>query len=208
MSDELATLLVSLPLPAHENPALVFLAQYTSPESRRAMDGSLRAILRALDVQLPVTLFAWHQLRYGHCVLIRTKLAERYGPASTNRHLSALRGVLKQAWLLNHISQADYAKAVAVPDVKADPNADVGRRLSRPEQAALFAAAAQSPGDQAYRDGAMLALTLFGGLRRSEAANLLVENYTPAHGRLHVYGKGGKTRHVFLPVEVRPHIDA
>ena len=53
----------------------------------------------------------WGQIRYSHAAAIRAKLAERYAPATTNKMLSALRGVLKEAWRLGHMSAEDYARA-------------------------------------------------------------------------------------------------
>ena len=42
----------------------------------------------------------WHRLGYQHTQVLRAALAERFSPATTNRHLAALRGVLREAWRL------------------------------------------------------------------------------------------------------------
>ncbi len=194
-------------LPVHQQAAAVFLAKYPSPNSRRAMEASLRTILRVLGSPIEPADFSWHLLRYGHCMAIRARLVPLYQPSSVNRHLSALRGVLRQAWLVGTLPHAEYEKAVTVPDVRMDAGHETGRRLSLPEKSALFTAAGTGPGVQGHRDTALLAFALFGGLRREELATLKVGDYDGRDGRTKVHGKGGKTRHVFLPSAARPMVD-
>ena len=82
-------------LPLDQNPAAVYLARLTSALSRRTMKDALDKIARlgghadALDVD-------WSQLSYGYTMAIRTQLAATYAPATANKILSALRGVLKR----------------------------------------------------------------------------------------------------------------
>ena len=49
----------------------------------------------------------WGQLGYQHAAALRAALADRYAPATANKFLSALRGVLKEAWRLGQMSAED-----------------------------------------------------------------------------------------------------
>jgi hypothetical protein len=98
------------------DPVTVYLARLTSTESRRAMATSLELLAELLLVGHPADrterarrrrdgtplaiAMPWHQLRYGHTQALRSWLAEHCSPAAANRHLAALRGVLREAWRL------------------------------------------------------------------------------------------------------------
>jgi hypothetical protein len=61
---------------------------------------------------------AWHRLRYQHTTFIRSTLAQAYKPATTNKMLSALRGVLKECFRLGYMTAEDYQRARNLPAVK------------------------------------------------------------------------------------------
>src|SRR5207244_1685210 len=79
-------------------PAAVYLARL-APGSRRTMSGALRTIAAIVSSgELTAAELPWHRLRYEDTQAVRAVLAERYAPASVNKHLAALRGVLREAW--------------------------------------------------------------------------------------------------------------
>ena len=104
------------------DPLAVYLARLTSPESRRAMAGSLEFLAERLVDRGPATAeerrrrrqeqrllashIPWHRLRYAHTQALRSWLAEHCSPAAANRHLAALRGVLREAWRLGLMTVA------------------------------------------------------------------------------------------------------
>ncbi len=89
-------LLTSVP-PASQHPVAVYLAGL-APGSRRAMRDALRIIAELASGGTHTELsFPWSELRYQHTAAIRAALQERYAPATTNKMLSALRRVLKEA---------------------------------------------------------------------------------------------------------------
>jgi integrase len=138
----------------------------------------------------------WHLVRYQHTQFVRTQLASTLSPASANKGLAALRGVLKEARRLGLLSAEDHACAV---DLEAVRGSRVlrGRALGTGEIRALFAACDPDT-NKGARDAAVLALGVGGGLRRSEIVHLDLGSYDPETGALTITGKGNKQRVVYL----------
>src|SRR5690606_1110997 len=99
----------------------------------------------------------WHRLRYEHLAALRQRLAERYAPASANRMLSSLRGVLRESWHLGLLSAEDYHRAVRVKAVRGT-RLPAGRALSPAEIRTLFQSCAEDPRPAGIRDAALLAI--------------------------------------------------
>jgi site-specific recombinase XerD len=196
------------------NPVAVYLARLTSPESRRAMATSLELLAEILvegrpaeaterarrrRVGQPLAMAVpWHELRYGHTQALRSWLAEHCSPAAANRHLAALRGVLREAWRLGLMNGEDLARAVDLASIPGS-SLPAGRYVEDGEVRRLVVAclADNSPGGR--RDAAVLAVLFVGGLRRAEAVGLDVDDYEPATGVLAVVGKGRRQRRTALP---------
>jgi integrase len=145
----------------------------------------------------------WGSLRYEHTQLVRAVLQERYQPATANRHLAALRGVLREAWRLGLTSAEQYHRAIDIGRVRGQ-SLPPGRALSAGEMRALFSACAQSMRTRrtrasGARDAALLAVLYGGGLRRAEAVALGLCDYDATDCSLKVRrGKGRKGRIVYL----------
>jgi len=187
------------------NPALVYLASL-APGSRRAQRAALETMARLLSGgALGAGAFPWGELRYAHAQALRTALLERYRPATANRHLAALRRVLREAWRLGLLTAEEYTRATDLPRVRG-VTLPAGRGLTPGELRALFGAC--RPDLSGLRDAALLAVLYGAGLRRAEAAALeLVDFETdgPEAGALRVRrGKGGKERRVPLPPSALP----
>jgi site-specific recombinase XerD len=178
------------------NPALVYLASLGSAESRRAMRKSLDVVAKLVMPGADPESFPWAGLRYQHTQAIRAKLADTTGAPAANRHLSALRGVLKEAWRLGQMDANDYQRAIDLKPVKATTTAtqaEKGRHLKQGELAALMGAC--DDGTKAgVRDSALLALAYTAGLRRAELAGLQLADWHQDDCTLTVKGKGNKTR--------------
>jgi len=182
---------------ASEHPAVVYLARLAAG-SRRTMRAALATIAGLLtDGAADCFALPWHLLRYQHTQAVRAILAERYAPATVNKHLAALRGVLKEAWRLGLMEAADYQRAVDLPGVRSG-TLPRGRALAPGELRALFAVCADGT-PAGVRDAALLAVLYGGGLRRTEVVSGDMSDYLPEIGALTVrHGKGDKTRIVYL----------
>ena len=198
--------------PVDRNPALVYLASIGA-NSYRPMAQSLNAIATILGLvpvhnddgkrrkEITYMLVPWGALRYEHTQAIRTQLAERYSATTANRHLSALRGVLKDAWRLGYCSAEDYQRAIDLKPIKGEKvnQAESGRHLASGEIKGLIEIC--NDGTKAgWRDGAIIAVGYGCGLRRSEIADLELADYDQDNSSLKVRsGKGNKERIAYLP---------
>lgn len=190
--------LAPVALHADRRPALVYLAGLHSG-SRRTMRAALDVIAAILTAKLcDAESCPWHALRFQHTQALRGQLAERYKPATANKMLSALRGVLYAAWQLGQMTAEDYNRARDVKRVKGS-GLPRGRALSAGELRALFAACADDPTPAGRRDAAILAVLYGGGLRRAEAAALELADWSEETGGVVIRaGKGRKARTVYL----------
>ena len=142
----------------------------------------------------------WWQLSYQHTQAIPASLAERFSAATANRHLSALRGVLKDTWRLGYISAEDYQRTIDIKPVKGQKanQSEKGRHLKKGEFVALLNACLDGTCAGA-RDTAIIAVAYACGLRRSELVALQLEDYvTDAQTLVVRRGKGNKER--IMPV--------
>jgi site-specific recombinase XerD len=190
-----------------KHPAEVYLASLGTG-SRRAMRGALDTIAAMLTGdRCDAFSIQWGALRYQHAAAVRAALAERYAPATANKMLSALRGVLKEAWRLGLIETEDYHRAADLPAVRGE-TLPRGRAISTGELRSLFAVC--NDGTQAgARDAALLALLYGAGLRRAEAVSIDMKDYDRETGALNVrHGKGNKARTSYATNGSKDALDA
>ena len=201
------------PQPSGPNPATVYLARL-APGSRRTMRGALATVAAICvpdaDPAPDPEAFPWWSFRAEHAKAVRAVLAERFKYTTANKTLSALRGVLREAWELGLMDTEHYHRAVAVRAVKgSSASAATGRSLARGELRALIEACLtpRSPRkgevpvvtEKGQRDAALVALGYGCGLRRDELATLTVGDLDLVQRRVVVRGKGNKERVVPIP---------
>jgi len=191
-------LLGTVPTP-DRHPVATYLASL-SPGSRRTMRAALDNVAGIVSGGLhDAETLPWHAIRYQHAAAVRAALAERFAPATANKTLSGLRGVLRECWRLGLIAAEDYRRAIDLEPVRGS-RLPRGRALDAGELAALFRVCADDPSPAGARDAAILAVCYGGGLRRSEAVALDLDDMNAATGALTVRrGKGRKDRVVYLP---------
>jgi integrase len=144
--------------------------------------------------------FPWWMLRYQHAEAIRGRLAESYAPATANKMLSAMKGVLKSCWRLGLMSADERERASDV-----EPCAEPAFPRDAPSLAGSCAPssrfAPKRPTIRGSGRGAsgspMLALLYVAGLRRTELASLRLSDYDPEEMTVRIRGKGNKERQVY-----------
>lgn len=189
-----AALVRSDSIQADQNPAVVYLSRL-APRSRRVMRQSLDAIAGIVTGgAASAETIPWRDLRYQHTAAIRAALAARYAPATANRGLSALRGVLKETWRLGQMTAEAYQRAADLKNVRGT-RLPAGRALAGMEVVRLFESCdADEIAARGSRDAALLAVLYGAGVRRNEAATLLLGDYDADTETLRVRGKGDKER--------------
>lgn len=174
--------LASRRLPADRCPARVYLASL-APTGRRAQETALRTCAELLAPRVAPEDVPWEALRYQHVAAVRAVLVDRgLAPSTVNRHLAALRSVVREAWRLGLCSLEELARVREVQGVRGS-RLPAGRMLEREELSALLEHGGQ-------RERAAVALMYGAGLRVAEACSVQVEDLDDARESVRVVGKG------------------
>ena len=108
---------IALTLPKATHPAAVYLASL-AVGSRRAMGQALTVLRNLLAPGSAIAQVPWHLVRYEHAMALRARLSETYAPATANKILAALRGVLRAAFGLGLASADDLQRVLATKGVR------------------------------------------------------------------------------------------
>lgn len=179
-----------------------------SADSKPAMESALDTIARTFDVTATRFTLPWHLLGFAHVNALRTDLIGRFAPRTVNRMLSALRGVLKMAWKLEHTTTENYLKVKdEMKSVSTTGLEPAGRVIPAEEISQLLRAAASQLAPRSYRDQALLVAMYAGGLRRQEVSAIDTASADMTEGSLTVRrGKRGKYRVTYIPEGYQPWI--
>jgi integrase len=181
------------PKEAAFDPASSYLAQL-GEGSRRTMREALGKLARwASKGRQGAHDFPWHLLRIDQTRALRDRLIADLAPATANKHLAALRGVLKQCWQHGQMSDEAYSAAIDLPPAHGAPRRRPPR-LGRPELQRLAQACRRAGGAAGARDEALLALLYGAHLRRSEAVALDLSDYQISSGQLTVGDPSSRNR--------------
>ncbi|MBI1335716.1 MAG: tyrosine-type recombinase/integrase [Phycisphaera sp.] len=155
--------------------------------SRRTLEHSLTVIARVINEKLDIrTLpFAkkssnesgwdWANLTAAQVRWARQELAEDYAPASVNKMLAALRGLMRTYRRLDLITEPHF-QAIAQVGPVSDRKRIPSRTLSEDEIAALFRGCKADITAAGRRDAALITVLLAGGLRSEEVIELDVND--------------------------------
>lgn len=219
--------LPAVPAAPARNPFHVYLDNLKSEESKRTMRGCLNRIARLtaeLDDEqwnaMPTierenfgATLGWDRLTYGHTVKIRTKLLEQgWSPSHVNKHLVALRRVLKEAWKLGLMDAETYQRAADLEPVTGS-RVPAGKDVPDESLAAVLRSCDADAETERHRviglrDGALFATLFSTGCRRAELVGLTLADYNPGTRSLKVRGKGDKERLVYLIPDAMARVEA
>lgn len=185
------------------SPARAFLATLSAGPSRDSAVSALRRLIQVAGLLSgrhygTIDEFPWAALRAAETLALRSELAQRYAPATANRMLSCLRGVLRASWRLGLIEGDDYRRAIDIPSVRG-ARLPAGRAVGSREMSRLFLSCRQGgSAPLGARDAAALALLYAGGLRRAEACALRIRDVDLRTGEIRLIGKGNRERRIWL----------
>lgn len=162
--------------------------------TRRVAGGDLRTIA-SLAFSGPPGDPPWHTLGVEEGSRVREALAGRYAPATANRMLSNLRGVVRALWRSGALSWDVHLRILASLPAVRGGRLGKGRALTWAEVGRLLDAA------RGAEERALLAVAAGAGLRCAELAGLTWDRYRRAGGAtyLAVLGKGNRERRLRLP---------
>jgi len=177
--------------PSHFDPAAGYLEQL-GEGSRRTMREALSKLADwASAGRLGPHDLPWQSLGIEQTSALRARLTETLAPATANKHLAALRGVLKQCWQRGLMSADAYQRAIDLPPVRGrSPRKPT--RLGAHELHRLSQACSGDASPAGARDEALLALLHGANLRRSEAVALEIADYDLASGLLEIRAPGDR----------------
>lgn len=205
LNGDAALVVADADLRADRNPALVYIASLASG-SRRTMTEALALVAGMVAPGIAAECFPWSEVRFQHAAAIRVKLGERYAPATANKILAALRGVMKRAFVLGLIDAEQYERIRHVESIRG-VRVPRGRALPAGELRAVFDACdGKTPGGA--RNAALLAVLYGAGLRRSEIVSLDIHDFDTTSGVLTVKGKGNKERVSYVTNGARSALDS
>jgi integrase/recombinase XerD len=192
-----SSLIIANSIPLDLCPAAVYLAQLKQC-SRRPQKQALDLVASLLTSGVADCLtLNWAAVRYQHTAAVRGRLLDRYAPATANRILSALRGVLEQAWLLGQMPAEDYRRAARLSPVIGE-TLPAGRELLAEEIASLIENCLEDERLIGIRDAAIIAILFGAGLRREEITKLNLDDYSSEDPKLIIRGKRAKQRIAYL----------
>ncbi len=191
-----------------ENPGDYYL-DTLGPGSQRAMHSALnRLAALASKGRATAKSCPWWQWSPQLSTQVHAQLSKQYKPATVNRHLTALRGVLKATWHLGLMSERAYREASSLRNMEVPLLPIQG---SAPKQKALKRLFAACQGDdvRSARDAAIIALLYGCGLRRQELSQLNREHYDSKLVCLQVLsGSGAEPRLVYPPEGTQKALEA
>ncbi len=197
-----------------ENPYHVYLDSLKSRDSQQTMRGCLARAAKILGWPGPPEELPWENLRFQHVQRLRVLFGQQtrddhgetvpWSPSSVNKHMSAVRGVLRTAWQLGLMTTDDHERARKV-EGDTGTRLPPGRSIAEAEMVGILNVC--SDGSLiGLRNTAIVAVLYATGARRAEIAGARCEHYNPGGRNLRIIGKRDKEREVYLSENAAAHL--
>jgi integrase/recombinase XerD len=125
---------------ADRHPVKVYLARLDLSSRRTMLTALNAAATRLTGGRLTAEHVPWATVGYQHMMALRTALTQDYAPATANRILTAVRGVLKECRRLGYISHELQMHVSDIPPIRGE-RLPKGRMLTRRSLRSSFASA-------------------------------------------------------------------
>lgn len=160
-----------------EGPVAAYLGKL-KPNSQRALRHGLNVIAGIVSKGQveEADQFRWDQLTREHTLEVARALDDRYAPATVNKMLAALRGVLRTCRQMGLIDEATFQQ-VARTEVVAVHGQDQSRYIDAADLDRLFEQAWADESAAGQRDAAVLTVFMATAMRRSEIVMLDVDHW-------------------------------
>lgn len=181
-----------------------------SESSRRTQAWALGVIVEMVTKEkgFSIFVFPWHQLSPPVVSLIRQNLSS-YKHTTSNRILTALRGVITHCWRNGLINAETKERLIDFKPIKGS-SLPAGRHVASEEIKSLRKSADPKK-VVGIRNLAILSLLAGTGLRRAEVCSIDIDGYANIDGTgksVSVIGKGNKQRTVAVPTWAQKSLDA
>jgi len=170
------------------------------------MRSALEHVVRLSGTKIPFEEFPWWALRYQHVMKIRADLVAQYAPATVNKTLTALRQIFRHCRRLKLMTADECAEASDLSPVRGH-RLPTGRALELEEIERLLEQTESSP-VLGTRNRAIVMILLGAGLRRSEVADLRLDQCDFGQKVIRICGKGNKEREIPLNSRVIAALEA
>lgn len=179
-----------------QNPALLYMMTLGTKQSREKV-GQLLNHLAKIFGYVDWISTPWERIRQPEMLALKTKWEiEKKSPATINLALSVLKGVARQAWMENLMTDHEFTVIQAIKGARGT-RATKGRALTPVESSRLIVGCEMKADVKGVRDAAIIALGIGCGLRRAEIASLRTSSLNPEEQSILVMGKGNKERTVY-----------
>jgi len=180
-----------------KNPAVCYVLTLGTDQSRKKLVRILNSVARFFGHQDLLTC-PWEKMKQEDILTIKTfmQVSKKLSPATVNLTLCAIRGVVKQAWALEQISDHDERVCLSVKGAKGG-RIDRGRSLKPDETRIILLSCESDNTPKGLRDACIISLGFGCGLRRNEIAELKISGIRAYDKSIIVLGKGDKERLIY-----------